>query len=77
MKIQTEKRAESLLLSLKKKRRSILVLLFIIIGLEAFSGVVAGEDRKLSMAPVNKAFLEYISTPPKVLHYTARDVLWV
>jgi C1A family cysteine protease len=71
MKIQTEKRAESLLLSLKKKRRSILVLLFIIIGLEAFSGVVAGEDRKLSMAPVNKAFLEYISTPPKVLHYTA------
>lgn len=71
MKIQTEKRAESLLLSIKKKRRSILVLLFIIIGLEAFAGVVAGEDRKLSMAPVNKAFLEYISTPPKVLHYTA------
>jgi len=71
MKIQTEKRAESLLLFLKKKRRSILVLLFIIIALEAFSGVVAGEGRKLSMAPVNKAFLEYISTPSKVLHYTA------
>jgi len=71
MKVQTEKRAESLFLSLKKKRIPILILLFIIIGLGVFSGILAAQDRKLSVAPVNKAFLEYLSNQLKVLHYTA------
>ncbi|HOM93665.1 MAG TPA: lectin like domain-containing protein [Candidatus Saccharicenans sp.] len=71
MKIQAEQGSKSLFLFLKKKRIPILVLFFIIVGLGTLPGVATGEDRKLSMAPLDKTFLEYISRPPKVLHYTA------
>lgn len=71
MKVQTEKRAESLFLSLKKKRIPILILLFIIIGLGVFSGILAAQDRKPCLAPFNQAFLEYNVQRDKVLRYTA------
>jgi len=71
MKVQAEQGSKSLFFFLKKKRIPILVLFFIIVGLGTLPGVATGEDRKLSMAPLDKTFLEYISRPPKVLHYTA------
>jgi len=70
MKVQTEKRAESLFLSLKKKESQFLSA-FYHYRAWSFSGILAAQDRKLSVAPVNKAFLEYLSTQLKVLHYTA------
>ena len=71
MKAEAYKRTVSLSLSLKRKRIPIIILLFIVLGLGAFSGILAAQERKLSVAPVNKAFLEYLSNQLKVLHYTA------
>jgi C1A family cysteine protease len=71
MKTQSQGESQSFFLFLKKKRATIIFLLFIIIGLGIFSGVLAAQDKKLYLAPVNKAFLEYNTQRDRVLRYTS------
>ncbi|MDD8021453.1 MAG: C1 family peptidase, partial [Acidobacteriota bacterium] len=71
MKIKTERKAESFFLFTKEKRKLAAAFIILFIGFGFFSGLVAGDDEKLTIAPLNKAFVEYLSQSSKVLRYTA------